>query len=64
MSWQWPALENNNHLTMVGRLNVVWNRGVGKEAMGEGEDNGWEEEYDKAHPIDEISGETRRRQQK
>ncbi len=49
---------------MVGRFDAVCNRGVGKEAMGEGEDNGGEEEYDKAHPIDEISGETRRRQQK
>jgi hypothetical protein len=35
MSRQWPALKNNNQLTMVGRLEAVCNRGVGKEAMGE-----------------------------
>jgi hypothetical protein len=49
---------------MVGRLDAVCNRGVGKEAMGEGEDNGGDEERDEAHPIDKTGGETRRGRQK
>jgi hypothetical protein len=64
MSRRWPVLKNNNQLTMVGRLDAVCNRGVGKEAMGEGEDNGGEEEHNEAHPIDKTGGETQRRQQK
>jgi hypothetical protein len=59
MSRQRPALKNNNQLTMVGWLDAVCNRGVGKEALGEGEDNGGEEEHNKAHPIDEAGRETR-----
>ncbi len=43
---------------MVGRLDAVCSRGVGKEAMQEGEDNGWEEEHNKAHPINKTGGET------
>ncbi len=39
---------------MVGRLDVVCNRGVGKEMMGEGEDNGGEEERNEAHPINKT----------
>ncbi len=42
---------------MVGWLDAVCTRGVGKEAMGEGEDNREEEEHDEAHPINEVSGE-------
>ncbi len=38
MSRRRPALKNNKQLTMVGRLDTVCNRGVGKEAMGEEED--------------------------
>ncbi len=49
---------------MVGRLDVVCNRGVGKEVMGEGEDNRGAEERDKAHPFNKTSGETQRRHQK
>ncbi len=64
MSQQRPALKNNNQLTMVGRLDAVCNRGIVKEAMGEGEDKGGEEERDKSHPIDETGGETRRQRQK
>jgi hypothetical protein len=64
MSRRRPALKNNNQLTMVGRLDAVCTRGVGKEVMGEGEDNGGEEERDEAHPIYETGGETRRRQRK
>jgi hypothetical protein len=44
---------------MVGWLDAVWNRGVGKKVMGEGEDKGGEEEHDKAHPINKTGGETR-----
>jgi hypothetical protein len=43
---------------MLGGLDVVCNRGVGKEAMGEGEDNGREEERNEAHPIGKTGGET------
>jgi hypothetical protein len=42
----------------VGRLNAGCNRGVGKEAMGEGEDNGGEKERNKAHLINKTGGET------
>ncbi len=58
MSQRWPALKNNNQLTMVGRLDTVSNRGVVKEAMGEGEDNGGEEERNEAHLINKTVGET------
>jgi hypothetical protein len=58
MSQQQPALKSSNQLTMVGWLDTVCNRGVRKEAMGEGEDNGVEEERDKAHPINKPGGET------
>ncbi len=64
MSQQCFAFKYNNQLTTVGRLDTVCNRGVGKEAMGEGEDNGGEEECNEAHPIDKTGGETQRRQQK
>ncbi len=64
MSQQWPTLKNNNKLMMVGRLDAVCNRGVGKEAMGEGEENGGEEQLNKAHPINKTGGETQQRQQK
>ncbi len=44
---------------MVGLLDVaVCNRGVGKEAIREGEANGGKEERDEAHPMDKTSGET------
>ncbi len=39
-------------------MDTVCNRGVGKKAMVEGEDNKGEEEHDKAHPINKTSGET------
>ncbi len=58
MSQQWPTLKNNNQLMVVGRLDVVCNRGVGKEVMRDGEDNGGEEEHNKAHPINKTGGET------
>ncbi len=43
---------------MVGQLNMVCNRGVRKEAKGEGEDNRGEEECNKAHPINKTGGKT------
>jgi hypothetical protein len=49
---------------MVGRLDVVCNRGVEKEAMGEGEDNRGEEERNEAHPINKTGGEAQQQQQK
>ncbi len=64
MSQGRSALKNNNQLTMVGWLDAVCNRGVGKEAMGEQGDNRGEEERDKAHPIDKTGGETRQQRQK
>jgi hypothetical protein len=49
---------------MVGWLDTVCNRGVGKDAMREGEDNRGEEERNKDHPINRTGGETQQQQQK